>query len=35
VAGYTVVWQDYPMQHTVNEQELHDIQHWLSQQIKK
>jgi phospholipase/carboxylesterase len=28
-AGYQVDWHDYPMEHTISEPELHDIQSWL------
>lgn len=31
--GYTVVWHDYAMQHSVNENELRDIEAWLSNRI--
>ncbi len=27
--GYAVQWKEYPMQHTVVEEELHDIERWL------
>lgn len=32
-SGYTVEWHDYPMQHTVSETELRDIEAWLSNKI--
>lgn len=31
--GYAVVWHDYAMQHSVNENELRDIEAWLSNRI--
>lgn len=33
--GYTVDWHDYPMQHTVSETELRDIEAWLTNRIQK
>jgi len=33
--GYTVEWHEYGMQHSVCEEELRDIEAWLSGQIKK
>jgi phospholipase/carboxylesterase len=33
-AGYQVDWHDYPMEHTVSAQELHDIQSWLREQLE-
>jgi len=32
--GYTVVWHEYAMQHSVCEEELRDIEVWLAHQIK-
>ncbi|MEI7456180.1 MAG: carboxylesterase [Nitrosomonadales bacterium] len=32
--GYAVDWHDYPMQHTVCEIELRDIEAWLTKQVK-
>ncbi len=32
--GYTVAWHDYPMQHSVNDQELRDIEAWLKSRIQ-
>jgi len=32
--GYTVVWHEYAMQHSVCEEELRDIEVWLTHQIK-
>lgn len=32
--GYTVEWREYPMQHSVCEQELRDIEIWLGRQIE-
>jgi phospholipase/carboxylesterase len=32
--GYTVEWHEYPMQHSVCEEELRDIEAWLAQKIK-
>jgi phospholipase/carboxylesterase len=32
--GYTVEWHEYPMQHSVCEEELRDIEAWLTQKIK-
>ncbi|MGB9089425.1 MAG: alpha/beta fold hydrolase [Pseudomonas farsensis] len=31
--GVAARWQEYPMEHEVNVEELHDIQQWLSQQL--
>ncbi len=31
--GYTVQWQDYAMQHSVNDSELRDIEAWLNKQL--
>ncbi|MCX7193960.1 MAG: carboxylesterase [Proteobacteria bacterium] len=31
--GYSVEWHDYAMQHSVNEQELRDIETWLKNRI--
>lgn len=33
--GYSVVWHDYPMQHSVNDQELRDIEAWLTARIEQ
>jgi phospholipase/carboxylesterase len=33
--GYTVEWHEYAMQHSVCEQELHDIEGWLAQQMNR
>ncbi|OGT13865.1 MAG: carboxylesterase [Gallionellales bacterium RIFOXYB12_FULL_54_9] len=33
-SGYKTDWHDYPMQHTVSEQELRDIEAWLSTRLK-
>lgn len=32
--GYAVEWHEYPMQHSVCEEELRDIANWLTQKIK-
>lgn len=32
--GYAVAWHEYPMQHSVNDQELSDIEAWLTTRIK-
>lgn len=32
--GYSVAWHEYAMQHSVNEQELRDIEEWLGAQVK-
>lgn len=32
--GYNVAWHDYPMQHSVNDQELRDIETWLKHRIE-
>jgi phospholipase/carboxylesterase len=32
--GYAVEWHEYPMQHSVCEQELRDIETWLKRQIE-
>lgn len=32
--GYPVAWHEYPMQHSVCEEELRDIGAWLTQRIK-
>lgn len=31
--GVAARWHEYPMEHEVNVEELHDIQQWLSQQL--
>lgn len=31
--GYSVTWHEYPMQHSVNEQELRDIEAWLTDRM--
>lgn len=33
-SGYRVEWHDYPMQHSVNKAELHDIETWLRIRIR-
>jgi phospholipase/carboxylesterase len=33
--GYAVEWHEYPMQHSVCEEELHDIETWLTLRIKQ
>ncbi|MFA6971538.1 MAG: carboxylesterase [Gallionella sp.] len=33
--GYTVAWHDYPMQHSLNDKELRDIEAWLSSRIEE
>lgn len=33
--GYTVEWHDYPMEHSVNNQEVADIANWISKQLDK
>jgi phospholipase/carboxylesterase len=32
--GYAVEWHEYGMQHSVCEEELRDIEAWLTRQIK-
>ena len=32
--GYAVEWREYAMQHSVCDEELRDIENWLTQQIK-
>lgn len=32
--GYTVAWHEYAMQHSVNDQELRDIEAWLTKKIQ-
>ncbi|MGA9666559.1 MAG: alpha/beta hydrolase [Gallionella sp.] len=32
--GYAVEWHEYPMQHSVCQEELRDIANWLTQKIK-
>ena len=32
--GYVVEWRDYPMQHSVCEEEIIDIGHWLARVLK-
>ncbi len=34
-AGYQVEWHDYPMEHSVNNQEVADIAAWISRQLAK
>jgi phospholipase/carboxylesterase len=34
-AGYPVEWHSYPIQHSVSENEIRDISHWLQQIIQK
>ena len=31
--GYTIAWHEYPMQHSVSDQELSDIETWLTARI--
>ena len=33
-AGYEVHWRDYPMEHSVNNQEIDDIASWIALQLK-
>jgi phospholipase/carboxylesterase len=33
--GYNVEWHDYTMMHSVCEEELHDIETWLTQKLQK
>jgi phospholipase/carboxylesterase len=33
--GYAVTWHEYAMEHSVCDEELRDIETWLTQQIKK
>ena len=32
-AGYPVEWHDYPMEHSVNTEEINDIANWISRQL--
>jgi len=34
-AGYEVEWHDYPMEHSVNNEEIGDIASWISHQLGK
>ncbi len=33
--GYAVEWHEYPMQHSVTEQEVRDIERWLSEKLAR